>query len=389
MRNRQNSYDRTGSSQDFSNNEGFHNYQDYAERSFKNTPHYADRQRDEARQGRQGYRNERSDFRSDYRAGSPGYSQSQNRSEWNRPSLQNSDRYESQGADYGTSSSIRNSQPRTGYAASNTSDASMYGGSDMPRAGGSQYGTGSQYDQTQNWSQGSQTSYPYGQQSLSSTGTQDWGQGSQFGSGSQYGASQQYGMGSQYGAGYGQGSYQSDRFDSRYNANYGYGATSTPRHEYESSRFGQGEQQPSSYSGNFSWQSPDRKTGLHSGKGPKGYRRSDERIREEVSEALSAHGDIDASEIEIEVKEGMVTLTGTVESRQIKRLVEDTVEGISGVQDVKNELRVMTSIENTRSMSSDTTTDGASSRSSSLGKTGSAGRQSSSSQSTSSSKSVQ
>ena len=118
-------------------------------------------------------------------------------------------------------------------------------------------------------------------------------------------------------------------------------------------------------------------------------RRSDERIREEVSEALSAHGDIDASEIEVDVKDGMITLTGTVESRQIKRLVEDTVEGISGVQDVKNELRVMSSIENARSTSSDTTTDGASSRSSSLGKSGMTGRQSSSSQSTTSSKSVQ
>lgn len=320
MRNRQNSYDRTGSSQDFSNNEGFHNYQDYTERNFKNTPLYADRQ--SQRQDRQGYRNERSDYRSDYRAGSPGYS-----------------------------------QPRSGYTPSNTSDASMYGGNDMPRFGG-----GYQYEQPQNWSQGSQISHPYGQHSLPSAGSQDWGPGS----------------------------FQSDRFDARYNANYGYGATSTPRQEYESSRFGQGDTRSvSSNAGNFSWQGgQERRSGPHYGKGPKGYRRSDERIREEVSEALSAHGDIDASEIEIEVKDGLITLTGTVESRQMKRLVEDTVESVSGVQDVKNELRLMSSIENTR-IPSDSTTDGASSRSSSLAKSGAAGRQSSSSQTTSSSKSVQ
>lgn len=347
MRNRQNSYDRIGSSQDFGNNEGYHNYQDYTEPGFKNPPHQADRQA--SRQDRQGYRNERSDYRSDYRAGSQGYSQAQNRSEWNRPSLQNSDRFDSQsGTDYGTSSSLRGSQPRSGYASSNSSDASMYGGP--------------QQNQSQNWTQGSQTSYPYGQQSLSSTGSQDWGPGS----------------------------YQSDRFDARYNANYGYGATSTPHHEYESSRFGQGDtQSASSLAGNFSWQSPQRRSGLHAGKGPKGYRRSDERIREEVSEALSAHGDIDASEIEIDVKEGMITLTGTVESRQTKRLVEDTVEGVSGVQDVKNDLRVMSSSENARSTSSENTIEGpASARSATLGKSGLAARQSSSSQSTSS-KSVQ
>jgi hypothetical protein len=77
------------------------------------------------------------------------------------------------------------------------------------------------------------------------------------------------------------------------------------------------------------------------GKGPKGYRRSDDRIREEISEALYRHSAIDASEIEIEVKEGVVTLQGTVEGRRMKRLVEDVVEDVSGVSDVHNNLRLM------------------------------------------------
>ena len=66
--------------------------------------------------------------------------------------------------------------------------------------------------------------------------------------------------------------------------------------------------------------------GPYTGRGPKGYQRADERIREDVCEALAQHGDIDASEIEILVQNGEVTLTGTVEDRYQKRLAEDVVE---------------------------------------------------------------
>ena len=81
-------------------------------------------------------------------------------------------------------------------------------------------------------------------------------------------------------------------------------------------------------------------TGPHFGKGPKGYRRSDERIREEVSEALTRHPEIDAGEIEVRVKDAIVTLSGTIESRHIKRLAEDCVEEVMGVNDINNELRI-------------------------------------------------
>ena len=50
--------------------------------------------------------------------------------------------------------------------------------------------------------------------------------------------------------------------------------------------------------------------------------------------------EIDASEIEVTVESGEVTLTGTVDNRRIKHLVEDIAEGISGVKDVNNQLRV-------------------------------------------------
>lgn len=80
--------------------------------------------------------------------------------------------------------------------------------------------------------------------------------------------------------------------------------------------------------------------GEHAGKGPKGYQRSDERIREEVSDQLSDHGEIDASDIEVKVQGGEVTLSGTVMDRRQKRLAEDCAENVRGVRDVHNQLRV-------------------------------------------------
>ena len=79
----------------------------------------------------------------------------------------------------------------------------------------------------------------------------------------------------------------------------------------------------------------------HQGKGPKGFKRTDERIKELVSEALSDHHGIDASELEVDVEDGEVTLSGTVLDRSLKRLAEDIVERVSGVVDVHNTIRVL------------------------------------------------
>ncbi len=73
---------------------------------------------------------------------------------------------------------------------------------------------------------------------------------------------------------------------------------------------------------------------------PKGYRRSDERIFEEVCAALEDHGDIDASDIEVTVDDGDVILRGTVRSRWARYYAEDLAAGIRGVNDVVNELRI-------------------------------------------------
>lgn len=76
------------------------------------------------------------------------------------------------------------------------------------------------------------------------------------------------------------------------------------------------------------------------GIGPKGYRRADDRILEDVSEALTRHPEIDASEIDIGVKGGIVTLKGEVETKRMKRLAEQTIEYLPGIADIHNELRV-------------------------------------------------
>lgn len=80
--------------------------------------------------------------------------------------------------------------------------------------------------------------------------------------------------------------------------------------------------------------------GPYAGKGPRGYQRSDERIREELNDRLTAHGLIDATDVECRVQNGEVTLTGFVDSRAAKRAAEDVAEDIHGVREVNNQLRI-------------------------------------------------
>jgi hypothetical protein len=83
-----------------------------------------------------------------------------------------------------------------------------------------------------------------------------------------------------------------------------------------------------------------RQEGPHRGRGPKGYRRSDERVREDVSDRLMDDPFLDASDLEILVQDCEVTLTGTVATRDDKRRAERLAEDVSGVRHVQNNLRV-------------------------------------------------
>jgi osmotically-inducible protein OsmY len=84
----------------------------------------------------------------------------------------------------------------------------------------------------------------------------------------------------------------------------------------------------------------DQARGGHYGKGPRGYTRSDDRIREDVNDRLTDDWQLDASEVEVVVGNCEVTLNGTVTSRDDKRRAEDLAENVSGVRHVQNNLRV-------------------------------------------------
>lgn len=72
---------------------------------------------------------------------------------------------------------------------------------------------------------------------------------------------------------------------------------------------------------------------------PRNYMRSDERLRELINEQLT-DADLDASDIEVKVSEGTVTLEGTVSQRWMKHQAEDLVDECSGVTDIHNHLRI-------------------------------------------------
>lgn len=73
---------------------------------------------------------------------------------------------------------------------------------------------------------------------------------------------------------------------------------------------------------------------------PKGYQRSDDRIREDVCERLAHESGLDVGHVEVNVKDGVVTLTGSVNDRRQKYRIEDVADDCFGVKDVDNQVRV-------------------------------------------------
>jgi osmotically-inducible protein OsmY len=76
-------------------------------------------------------------------------------------------------------------------------------------------------------------------------------------------------------------------------------------------------------------------------RGPKGYTRSDQRLMEEICDRLVQQVDIDPGDIEVRVTEGLVELEGSIDSRASKHRVEDLVDSVWGVKDIRNNLRVV------------------------------------------------
>jgi osmotically-inducible protein OsmY len=79
------------------------------------------------------------------------------------------------------------------------------------------------------------------------------------------------------------------------------------------------------------------------GRGPKGYVRTDERLREIICERLTNDPHIDASEVDVQVANGEVTLTGAVSERAMKWHAEDLAEHCARGAVVHNRLRVQRS----------------------------------------------
>jgi osmotically-inducible protein OsmY len=220
-------------------------------------------------------------------------------------------------------------------------------------------------------------------------GQSQYGQREQGGYGqSQYGQREQRGYGqSQYGQ-RGQGGYGQSQYGQREQGGYGGGARQQQYgRQYESQSFDQpyppgfqGESGSSQRSQSGFGREGYSAGGLHRGKGPKGYTRSDDRLKEVICEKLTDDPMIDASEVSIEVTGQTVKLTGTVDDRSTKYEIEELVERCGGVKDIDNQLRVRSgSSEGSQmgsqggSMQTSQTTGFGTSQTSQSGKEGSSG----------------
>ncbi|WP_434034159.1 BON domain-containing protein [Cupriavidus sp. a3] len=74
--------------------------------------------------------------------------------------------------------------------------------------------------------------------------------------------------------------------------------------------------------------------------GPKGYQRSDERIREEICERLAHARHVDVQDVEVDVEGGVVRLSGNVRDRHQKYCIEDIADDVFGVREVHNGIRM-------------------------------------------------
>jgi len=115
----------------------------------------------------------------------------------------------------------------------------------------------------------------------------------------------------------------------QYNQGFGYGTS-----------YGYGPQSGYGYGqgwGNYPF---DENEGEFTGVGPQNYRRSDQRIEEDVCDELTSDSFLDAHDVNVSVSSGIVTLSGTVPSRDMRRRAEEDADSVMGVTDVRNDLRV-------------------------------------------------
>lgn len=143
------------------------------------------------------------------------------------------------------------------------------------------------------------------------------------------------GYGAGYGGGYGEESYTARQYHPSSEPAYGY------RGDYDRDERGFFDKAGDEIASWFGDEEAARRREMdHRGRGPENYTRSDERILEDACDSLTDDWAVDARNIQVTVKDGEVTLDGTVDSRSAKRRAEDCVHDISGVKHVQNNLRV-------------------------------------------------
>ena len=166
-------------------------------------------------------------------------------------------------------------------------------------------------------------------------------------SGAGYGGAGGYGGSA---AGYGSSNYGSGGYGS---SGYGSGGYGNPDQRDWAERAGD---EVRSWFGDE--EAARRREADHSGRGPKNYTRSDDRIREDVCDRLTHDAMVDASEIEVSVDGREVTLNGKVDSRAAKRRAEDCADSVSSVGHVQNNLRVAEQAARSGGYAGTTTTTG-------------------------------
>jgi hypothetical protein len=85
------------------------------------------------------------------------------------------------------------------------------------------------------------------------------------------------------------------------------------------------------YFGAYSWTAP-------------AETRHDDRIHDDVKDRLAMNNEVDASQIEVLVAAGEVTLQGNVETRHMKQIARDIAAAVPGVATVHNRLHVEQSL---------------------------------------------
>lgn len=83
----------------------------------------------------------------------------------------------------------------------------------------------------------------------------------------------------------------------------------------------------------------ERDAASHRGRGPRSFSRTDERLHELVCELLTEDHDVDASEVEVSVRDGVVLLDGAVPERRMAYIAEEIAASVNGVREVDNRLR--------------------------------------------------